>query len=113
MGGIDPLAATGREWRKPLPYPIHVHPKRRHVPAKLQEALTPVFYAGCRKVPSNPGWNSHLPLFPHYHASQGTPPHEMEVQVEDLLIAVPVAIHDEPISALADPLLFGQFLRRQ
>ena len=24
MGGIDPLAATGREWRKPLPYPIHV-----------------------------------------------------------------------------------------
>nr|VFK24330.1 MAG: hypothetical protein BECKLPF1236B_GA0070989_14033 [Candidatus Kentron sp. LPFa] len=26
MGGIDPLAATGREWRKPLPYPIHVPP---------------------------------------------------------------------------------------
>nr|VFK24299.1 MAG: hypothetical protein BECKLPF1236B_GA0070989_14013 [Candidatus Kentron sp. LPFa] len=24
MGGIDPLAATGREWRKPLPYPIPI-----------------------------------------------------------------------------------------
>nr|VFK48825.1 MAG: hypothetical protein BECKTC1821E_GA0114239_113410 [Candidatus Kentron sp. TC] len=29
MGGIDPLAATGREWLVPLPYPLENIPLRR------------------------------------------------------------------------------------
>nr|VFK70197.1 MAG: hypothetical protein BECKUNK1418G_GA0071005_15011 [Candidatus Kentron sp. UNK]VFK74043.1 MAG: hypothetical protein BECKUNK1418H_GA0071006_14981 [Candidatus Kentron sp. UNK] len=41
MGGIDPLAATGREWRKPLPYPIFVASfQYKHEAEAFMEALS-------------------------------------------------------------------------